>query len=96
MPSARVVAAPSSSQPLRIEALVKRFGQLTAVDGISLEVNSGECLGLLGPNGAGKIRRCFVSCFPINETNRKRIALVFEPAEPPSNARLKPGALPSH
>jgi ABC-2 type transport system ATP-binding protein len=54
MPSARVVAAPSSSQPLRIAALVKRFGQLTAVDGISLELNSGECLGLLGPNGAGK------------------------------------------
>src|ERR1051326_7835436 len=38
-----------------------------------------------GPNGAGKIRRCFVSCFPINETNRKRIALVLEPAEPPSH-----------
>src|SRR5205814_3028713 len=54
MPSALVVAAPSSLQPLRIEALVKRFGQLTAVDGISLTLNSGECLGLLGPNGAGK------------------------------------------
>src|SRR5205814_5047052 len=54
MPSALVVAAPSSLQPLRIEALVKRFGQLTAVDGITLELHSGECLGLLGPNGAGK------------------------------------------
>ena len=40
--------------PLRIESLTKRFGELTAVDGISLELNSGECLGLLGPNGAGK------------------------------------------
>ena len=34
--------------------MVKRFGALTAVDGISLDLNDGECLGLLGPNGAGK------------------------------------------
>ena len=40
--------------PLEITGLVKRFGQLTAVDGISLTLASGECLGLLGPNGAGK------------------------------------------
>jgi ABC-2 type transport system ATP-binding protein len=47
-------AARSLSQPLRIDELVKHFGQVTAVDGITLEVRSGECLGLLGPNGAGK------------------------------------------
>jgi ABC-2 type transport system ATP-binding protein len=40
--------------PLRIEGLVKRFGDLTAVNGVTLELKSGECLGLLGPNGAGK------------------------------------------
>jgi ABC-2 type transport system ATP-binding protein len=40
--------------PLRIDGLVKHFGKLTAVDGISLELKPGECFGLLGPNGAGK------------------------------------------
>jgi len=42
------------SLPLRVEALVKRFGPITAVDGITLDLQPGECLGLLGPNGAGK------------------------------------------
>jgi ABC-2 type transport system ATP-binding protein len=34
--------------------LVKRFADVTAVDGLDLQVFSGECFGLLGPNGAGK------------------------------------------
>ena len=34
--------------------MVKRFGQITAVDGLDLDVPAGTCLGLLGPNGAGK------------------------------------------
>src|SRR5665811_2086638 len=34
--------------------VVKRFGDLTAVDHLSLEVPVGTCFGLLGPNGAGK------------------------------------------
>jgi len=47
-------AISTSAFPLRVEALVKRFGEVTAVNGITLELRSGECLGLLGPNGAGK------------------------------------------
>jgi ABC-2 type transport system ATP-binding protein len=39
---------------LRCDKLVKTYGQLTAVDGLDLEVPAGECFGLLGPNGAGK------------------------------------------
>ena len=42
------------SPPLQVESVVKRFGDLTAVAGVSLEVREGACLGLLGPNGAGK------------------------------------------
>ncbi|HEY0874830.1 MAG TPA: ABC transporter ATP-binding protein [Vicinamibacterales bacterium] len=39
---------------VRCKGLVKRYGNVVAVDGLDLEVRPGECFGLLGPNGAGK------------------------------------------
>ena len=39
---------------IELRGAVKRFGPITAVDGLDLEVPAGICLGLLGPNGAGK------------------------------------------
>ncbi len=39
---------------IELSGVVKRFGSVTAVDGLDLEVPEGICLGLLGPNGAGK------------------------------------------
>jgi ABC-2 type transport system ATP-binding protein len=47
--------APSSREVvLRLVGLTKRFGSVSAVDGLDLEVRRGEVLGFLGPNGAGK------------------------------------------
>ena len=39
---------------IKVDGLVKRYGDFTAVNGISFEVRQGEVFGLLGPNGAGK------------------------------------------
>src|SRR5918999_1152972 len=39
---------------VEVKNLTKRFGDFTAVDGISFHIGPGEILGLLGPNGAGK------------------------------------------
>jgi ABC-2 type transport system ATP-binding protein len=39
---------------LSCEGLVKRYGDVVAVDGVDLSIRAGECFGLLGPNGAGK------------------------------------------
>jgi lipooligosaccharide transport system ATP-binding protein len=39
---------------IRLRGVVKRFGAITAVDGLDLDLPVGTCVGLLGPNGAGK------------------------------------------
>ena len=44
----------TSKTALRCSGLVKKFTDVTAVNGLDLEVFAGECFGLLGPNGAGK------------------------------------------
>ncbi|HEX7738877.1 MAG TPA: ATP-binding cassette domain-containing protein [Marmoricola sp.] len=47
-------AGPIADTAVHARGLVKRFGDLTAVDGIDLEIARGEIYGVLGPNGAGK------------------------------------------
>ena len=49
-------ARPSAGQPaaVRLEGVVKRFGDVTAVDGVDLEVFEGEFFSMLGPSGSGK------------------------------------------
>ena len=45
---------PASGPALQGTGIVKRFGGLTAVDGVDIEVGPGEMVGLIGPNGSGK------------------------------------------
>jgi ABC-2 type transport system ATP-binding protein len=52
--SASSHATRPTGSAVRCAGLVKRYADVTAVDGLDLEVNAGECFGLLGPNGAGK------------------------------------------
>jgi ABC-2 type transport system ATP-binding protein len=85
------------SLPLRIQGLTRRYGKLTAVDGLDLEVRPGELLGFLGPNGAGKTTtlRCasgllrphagaiFIAGHPLDrEPLLARAALGFVPDRP--------------
>lgn len=49
-----IVTAYTLRPMLAVDGLTKRYGALTAVDGVSFELRPGETFGLLGPNGAGK------------------------------------------
>jgi ABC-2 type transport system ATP-binding protein len=54
---------------VRTDKLTKRFGTLTAVDGLDLEVREGEVFGFLGPNGAGKTTTLRLLCALIGPTS---------------------------
>src|SRR5262250_2023684 len=54
LPNRSSVSPTTQRVALRCTGLVKRFADVTAVNGLDLEIYAGECFGLLGPNGAGK------------------------------------------
>lgn len=56
---------------IKVENLVKRYGDLIALDHLNLEVKEGEIFGLLGPNGSGKSTaiNCILSLLKINKGN---------------------------
>jgi ABC-2 type transport system ATP-binding protein len=54
---------------IETENLTKKFGDLTAVDNVTLRVNDGEVFGFLGPNGAGKTTTIRMLCCLISKTS---------------------------
>lgn len=54
---------------IETENLTKKFGELTAVDGITFKVDKGEIFGFLGPNGAGKTTTVRMLCCLISKTS---------------------------
>ncbi len=53
---------PPSDQAIVTRGLVRRYGDITALDGVDLTVHRGEIYGFLGPNGAGKSTLVRVLC----------------------------------
>jgi lipooligosaccharide transport system ATP-binding protein len=49
-----MLAGVATAPAIRLRGVVKRYGPVTAVDGLDLDLPTGTCVGLLGPNGAGK------------------------------------------
>ncbi len=74
--------------------LTKRFGALTAVDGVSFQIERGEAFGFLGPNGAGKTSTMkMISCMSPLSGGQLRV-LGLDPAVDGSRIRARIGLVP--
>ena len=65
---------------VRLEGLTRRFGEFTAVAGVSLEVAQGEIFGFLGPNGAGKSTTIRMLCGLLAPTSGRGTVAGFDVA----------------
>jgi ABC-2 type transport system ATP-binding protein len=84
----------SVNQAIRVEGLVKRYEDVTAVDGLSFEVEAGEIFGLLGPNGAGKTTTINILCGLLEPTGGDAAVLGFDVKRESSRIKSKIGVCP--
>jgi ABC-2 type transport system ATP-binding protein len=79
---------------IRVDSLVKRFGDIRAVDGVSFEVRAGEIYGLLGPNGAGKTTTLSILSGLLEPDNGRVAVGGIDLAVDPIAAKAKLGVVP--
>jgi ABC-2 type transport system ATP-binding protein len=77
-----------------LDRLTKKFGELTAVDGITLAVEEGEVLGFLGPNGAGKTTTMRMIAGYLEPSDGAARVCGFDLAREPIEAKRRIGYLP--
>jgi ABC-2 type transport system ATP-binding protein len=84
--------APSAA--ISVEKIVKRYGDFTAVDGITFHVDDGEIFGLLGPNGAGKstLIRMMTTLTPV--TSGRAVVSGHDVSREPDAVRRTIGVIP--
>ncbi|MFA9438551.1 ABC transporter ATP-binding protein [Uliginosibacterium sp. sgz301328] len=83
-----------SGPAIRVEGAVKRYGDLTALAGVGLEIHQGEFFGLLGPNGAGKTT-LISSLAGLNRLTQGRISVLgSDVVDDYREARRKLGIVP--
>ena len=80
-----------TSSPIIAEQLTRHFGDVKAVDGIDLTVNTGEIFGFLGPNGAGKSTAVRMLTTLLRPTSGRAIVAGFDVAKQPDEVRRRIG-----
>jgi general nucleoside transport system ATP-binding protein len=83
---------------LRIKGITKRFGDLTANDGLSIDLKQGEILGLLGENGAGKttLMNILFGHYVADEGSIEAFGELVPPGEPKAALRAGIGMVHQH
>jgi ABC-2 type transport system ATP-binding protein len=95
-PQARPAAHPDAAPPapLVTRRLTKRYGELTAVNQLDLEVRHGEIFGLLGQNGAGKTTTILMLLGLTEPTEGEARVVGLDPARYPREVKRRVGYLP--
>ncbi|HTY53530.1 MAG TPA: ABC transporter ATP-binding protein [Methanomicrobiales archaeon] len=80
------------------EGLTRKFGDVTAVDGLSIHVKEGEVFGLLGPNGAGKTTTVRILCCLIGKTGGEARIAGLDTADEADSLKIRQmiGLLPEN
>ena len=73
---------------LEYKEVTKRYGGLTALDGVSLTVEPGRIVGLLGPNGSGKTTLLKLACGLLTPTSGEILVCGQAPGSPASHAQV--------
>ena len=79
---------------IEVDSLVKHYGEVKAVDGVSFSVEGGEIFGLLGPNGAGKTTLMEILCGLRRFDSGKATIKGFDLAKDPYHVRASIGFCP--
>ena len=79
---------------ISVRNIVKRFGNFTAVDGVSFDVAEGEIFGLLGPNGAGKSTLIRMMTTLLEITDGTALIEGYDVRKEPNKARRNIGVIP--
>jgi len=77
--------------PVVVEGLSRRFGQLLAVHNVSFEVHRGEIFGMLGPNGAGKSTTLRMLCGILDPSGGRATVVGFDVAKEPERVKQNIG-----
>ena len=79
---------------IRTRRLTKRYGSLTAVDDLDLEIHRGEIFGLLGQNGAGKTTTILMLLGLTEPTSGEAQVMGLDPRREPRQVKRRVGYLP--
>ena len=81
----------NSDHVIKVENLVKKFGDFTAVDNISFTIKRGEIFGFLGPNGAGKSTTIRILCGLLSPTSGSAWVSSYDVAAEPDMVKKNIG-----
>jgi ABC-2 type transport system ATP-binding protein len=90
-PGATGTTPSASPGAIRAEGLVRRFGEVVAVDHVDLDIQAGEIYGFLGPNGAGKSTTTRVLCTLLAPSDGRAEVAGYDVAAEPERVRLRIG-----